>query len=80
MENTKNNQLTDQQIKNRVKYNFFRTLRSYDFNIDTSKFEMRIKEDFKKNNINVSENDISDMMWSVINIYRYDLMEDLFGM
>ena len=34
MENTKNKQLIELQIKNRVKYNFFRTLNSGDFRVD----------------------------------------------
>lgn len=63
MENTKNKQLTEQQIKNRVKYNFFRTLKSDDFRVDISKFENRINDDFKKMNIEVSQSGIDDMIW-----------------
>jgi hypothetical protein len=78
MENTKNTQLTNKQIENRIKYNFFRTLYSGDLNIDTSKFEKRIIEDFKKNNINLNQNQIEDMMYSITNKYKYDIMEWMF--
>lgn len=78
MENTKNKQLTEQQIKNIVKYNFFRTLNSGEFGVDISKFENRINDDFKKMNIEVSQSEIDDMIWLVIHNKRYELMELLF--
>jgi len=78
MENTKNTQLTEKQLSNRIKYNFFRTLYSNDFEIDTSKLKSRIIEDFKKNKIKTDDKKINDMISWLLNKYRYDLMELLF--
>ena len=78
MENTKNTQLTNKQISNRIKYNFYRTLYSGDFDIDTSKLKKRIIEDFKKKNIETNDNEIREMVSWVLHKYRYELMEWLF--
>jgi hypothetical protein len=78
MENTKNTQLTEKQLLNRIKYNFFRTLYSNDFEMDTSKLKSRIIEDFKKNKIKTDDKKINDMISWTLNEYRYDLMELLF--
>lgn len=75
MKNTKITQLTKKQLSNRMKYNFFRTLYSNDFDIDSLKLKNRIIEDFKKNKIKINDEEISDMISWLLNKYRHDLME-----
>ena len=75
MKNTKITQLTKKQLSNRMKYNFFRTLYSNDFDIDSSKLKNRIIEDFTKNKIKINDEEISDMISWLLNKYRHDLME-----
>ena len=70
--------LIERKLHNRIKYNFFKTLHSFEFSIDTTPIKDRIKEDFKKQNIKMSEGEIDERVWSVLHNYRYDMCEYLF--
>ena len=70
--------LIERKLQNRIKYNFFKTLHSFEFSINTTPIKDRIKEDFKKQKINMSESEIDERVWSVLHNYRNDICEYLF--
>ena len=68
----------EKKLQNRIKYNYYKTLYSGGFGIDTTPMKDRIKEDFKKQNIKISEDEIDNMVWSVLYQNRYELKEWIF--
>ena len=68
----------EKKLQNRIKYNFYRTFCSVGFDIDITPMKDRIKEDFKKQNIKISEDEIDNRIWGVLSQYRYELLDCMF--
>ena len=70
--------LIERKLHNRIKYNFFKTLYSGGFDINTTSMKDRIKKDFEKQNIIVSEEVIDVRVRDVLYNKRYELWEWIF--
>ena len=70
--------LMEKKLQNRIKHNYYKTLHSVGFGVDTTHMKDRIKEDFKKQNIKISEDEIDNRIRVVLHQHRYELLEYMF--
>lgn len=60
-------------MEKRLKYNFWKHLRSEGFDIDYEPILKRVKKDFRQQKIKYNRNEVKEKIWKIIFQNRYEV-------